>query len=120
MATQKPQPYELSAGELRHSITILAPTLITDSTGNVPSYSVFLSDVRAKIDPLHGLELIRSGQDISQVFIAVSIRYVPGITSQMQIQTDEGANYTIRYIENVQQRNRVLKLICLYLGGARA
>lgn len=116
MATAPKDPLVLPAGELRHSITILAPTLTTDATGNVMTYTPFLTDVRAKIDPVKGLELIRSGQDISQTFITVSIRYVPGITSQMQVQAHHGL-YTIRYIENVLERNRVLKLMCLALEG---
>jgi SPP1 family predicted phage head-tail adaptor len=115
MATTPKDPCALPAGDLRHSITILAPTLTTDSTGNVRTYSSFLTDVRAKIDPFHGVELIRSGQDISQVYITVSIRYVPGITSEMQVQAYHGL-YTVRYVENVLERNRVLKLTCLGIG----
>jgi SPP1 family predicted phage head-tail adaptor len=116
MATTTKDPCSLPSGDLRHSITILGPTLTTDTTGNVITYSPFLTDVRAKIDPVSGLELIRSGQDISMLYITVSIRYVPGITAKMQVQAYHGL-YWIRYVENVLERNRVLKLMCTAVDG---
>ena len=116
MATTTKDPCSLPSGDLRHSITILGPTLTTDTTGNVVTYSPFLIDVRAKIDPVSGLELIRSGQDVSLLYIVVSIRYVPGITAKMQVQAYHGL-YWIRYVENVLERNRVLKLMCTAVDG---
>jgi head-tail adaptor len=116
MATTPKDPCALAAGDLRHSITILGPTLTTDITGNVVTYSPFLTDVRAKIDPVSGLELIRSGQDISLVYITVSIRYVEGIKAKMQVVGYHGT-YWIRYIENVLEKNRVLKLLCTAVEG---
>jgi head-tail adaptor len=115
MASTPKDPCALPAGDLRHSITILAPTLTTDTTGNIVTYTPFLT-VRAKIEPLGGLELIRSGQDISQTFLTVSIRYVPGIISKMQVQSYHGT-HIIKYIENVLEKNRVLKLMCVAYEG---
>jgi len=114
MATAKnTDPCALAAGDLRHSINILAPTSYTSgASGMVPVYTTAFSGVRAKLDPVRGIELIRSGQDVSQVFITVTIRYMPGITTQMQVQAYHGT-YRIQSIENVLERNRVLKLMCI-------
>ena len=116
MATIENDPTGLAAGDLCHSITILSATASSDASGNIATYTPFLTGVRAKIDPVRGVELIRSGQDVTQTFITVTIRYVPGITSQMQVQAYHGL-YSIRSIENVLERNRVLKLLCLAIGN---
>ena len=108
-------PLLIPAGELRHSITILQPILTSDSTGNVITYQPFLCDIRAKIDPVRGIEMIRSGQDVSLVFIQVTIRYVPGINASMQVQAQHGL-YTIESVQNVLERNRVLVLMCRALS----
>jgi SPP1 family predicted phage head-tail adaptor len=116
MAAIIKDPCALAAGTLRHAITILQQTIIPDSvSGNVDTYTMFLS-TRAIIEPIHGTDLVRSGQDATQLFITVTIRYQPGITSTMRLQTDS-ATYRIVAIENVLEKNRVLKILCLALGA---
>jgi head-tail adaptor len=65
---------------------------------------------------MRGTDLVRSGQDTSLVFITVTIRWQPGITSAMRIQTATGT-YSIQAVENVLERNRRLNLLCLALGA---
>jgi SPP1 family predicted phage head-tail adaptor len=121
MAYSTPKdPLALEAGDLRHSITILQPWITMGSSGAETSYTAFLSDVRAKIEPMRGTDIVKSGMTTTQTFLTVTIRYVSGITAQMQVQRQSGATYIIQAIENVLERNRVLKLLCLDIGGVGA
>jgi SPP1 family predicted phage head-tail adaptor len=82
----------------------------------VQTWTPLFSDVRAAIDPYRGTELIRSGQDVTQTFIIVTIRYIEGIAATMQVQAHSGT-YVIQSIQNILERNRVLKLLCLGIGA---
>jgi SPP1 family predicted phage head-tail adaptor len=115
MPTNYKDPLLLPAGALRHVVTILQSTLTTDLSGVVTTWTPFVSDIRAKIEPMRGLELLRSGQDATNNYITVTIRYVPGIQAAMRVKAHD-ATYLIQNIENVLERNRVLKLMCLGLG----
>jgi SPP1 family predicted phage head-tail adaptor len=112
MASTPKNPLLIPAGDLRHVVNILEPTLSTDASGAVQTWTTFLADVRAAIDPIRGTELIRSGQDVTQTFITVTIRYVPGVTAAMRVEAHHGT-YVIQSIENISERNRVLKLLCM-------
>jgi SPP1 family predicted phage head-tail adaptor len=109
-------PLVLNAGDLRHAITILKLTTSVGLAGSETIWTPFLTNVRAKLEPIKGSELIRSGQDVSQTYITVTIRYQPGILAQMRIQANNGT-YIIQAIENVLERNRVLQLTCLSVGA---
>lgn len=113
-------PLAIEAGELRHSVTILQPSITMGTSGAQTTYTTFLSDVRAKIEAMRGTDIVKSGMQVTQTFLTVTIRYVSGITPQMQVQRHGGATYIIQSIENVLERNRVLKLLCLDIGGIGA
>lgn len=71
----------------------------------------------AKIDPLRAAEVIKGGSDVSQVRIDVTIRYRPGITANMRLQTPNGAQLLIEGIENRLEMNMWLILTCLGVGA---
>lgn len=113
MATK--DPLVLPAGDLRHSVTLLQQSATTDEAGSVVNWVSFAT-VRAAIDPVSGMELIRSGVDVTQTYITVKIRYIPGVTAAMRVQAANGT-YVIASVENVLERNRLLKLTCVGIGA---
>lgn len=109
-------PLILPAGSLRQSITILEPTTTTDVSGTATAYSTFLT-TRCAIDVLSGTDQWKDGQVTSVEQLVVTMRYVPGVVPSMMV-TWNGETFIIRAIENVQKRNRVLKLLCEALNQA--
>lgn len=116
MATTQYNPLVLASGDLIHSITFLEKTNVIDASGNTETWASAGKVSRAKIDPMRGLELIRSGVDVTQNYITISIRYRDDVDATMRVQF-ESKVYLIEAIENVLERNRVLKLTCLGLGS---
>lgn len=113
MATK--DPLVLPAGDLRHSVTLLQQQATTDEAGSVVNWVSFAS-VRAAIEPVSGMELIQAGVDATQTYLTLKIRYIPGVTAAMRVQATNGT-YVIASVENVLERNRVLKLTCLGVGA---
>jgi SPP1 family predicted phage head-tail adaptor len=110
----KKDPLALAAGDLRHTITFLQRAITTDASGSVPTWTTYAT-MRAAVDPYSARELMRSGVDVTQTLITVTCRYRNDVNSTMRIQTLSGT-YIISGIENVQERNRVLKITCTALG----
>ena len=107
----------MNAGALRHPITILQAAITTDQSGQVEDWqnpSVYLQ-AWAEIAPASANDVIRSGQIVSQVMIPITMRYYPGITSNMRVLYKD-STYIIKGILNVEERNRALTLMCLALG----
>lgn len=77
----------LSAGRLRHRITIQEPrTQQNPDTGATRTVWVdFATDVAAAIEPLSVREFIASSQMQSQITARITIRYRGGLTPQMRI-----------------------------------
>jgi len=109
-------PLAINAGDLRHAITILQVSTSVGDAGSEVTWIPFLTNVRAAINPMNGTDIIRSGQDVSQTYITITIRYQPGVLGQMRVQANNGT-YVICSIQNILERNRVLKLTCLAVGA---
>lgn len=103
------------AGSLRYPITILDKSITTDVSGTTATYVPILS-TRANILPIRGTDMIRAGQNVTQTFITVIIRYRPGILAEMRVQAPHGL-YEIQSVVNIGERNRRLELTCLALGN---
>lgn len=110
----------IKAGDLRHSITIFAQTIVDGKAGKIPTYTTpFAENVPAAIEPMSATDVLRSGQAISEVNIPITIRYLPGIQANMRIQFNNGTTnpiYIVQGIINVDERNRRLTLACKALG----
>jgi head-tail adaptor len=104
----------LDPGEMIHRIRILQETTVEDISGTAPAWVPFL-DTWAKIDPVRGTDLLKSGQDTAQLFLTVKIRWQTGVLSNMQLLTLNGT-YIIQTVENPGERNVILILNCLALG----
>ena len=77
----------LSAGRLRHKVTIQEPRQQQNpDTGAIRTVWVdFAPDVAAEIAPLSVREFIASSQMQSQITARITIRYRTGLTAQMRI-----------------------------------
>jgi SPP1 family predicted phage head-tail adaptor len=107
-------------GERRHLVNIQdqlvgsPPTL--DAAGSPEStWTTFIS-TWAKINPNRARDVIQSGQTTTQTFLVLNIRYRAGILANMRVQWTNGT-YVIQGIENIEERNQELNLICLALGA---
>ena len=106
----------LNAGELRHRVTVLAETVIASAAGTDTALSPVIS-AWAKIEPMKGTDIIRSGQDITQTPIIVSMYYDARVQPKMQLQALNG-RYAIQAVRNVLELNAVMELTCLAIAGA--
>ena len=104
----------LDPGDLRHQITILRPTPSSDESGTTVVMAPFAT-ARAKIEPVRGIDVIRSGQTTTQLFLTVTMWWQAGILADMQVQAPNGL-YVIQAVDNVLELNQILKLTCLALG----
>ena len=106
----------LNSGDLRHRVTVLQET----QTVNVAGTDTVLSPVIfawAKIEPMKGSDVIRSGQQITQLPVIVSMYFDARVQSKMQLQALNG-RYAIQAIRNVLELNAVMELTCLAIAGA--
>ena len=104
----------LDSGEMRHQITILGQVPATDVSGGTVAM-VPLVTCYAKIEPVRGIDVIKSGQETTQLFLIISIWWQAGILANMQVQALNGL-YLIQSVENVLELDVVLKLNCLAIG----
>ena len=110
----------IDIGRLRHPITIYAidPTgkQVVDASGVTPALLPFATAMAA-IEAVRGSELIKSGQNTTQLFLTVSLWFIAGILPDMQVVTDGGSTYVIQSVENVLELGVVMVLNCLGLGA---
>lgn len=105
----------INAGELRHRISLLQPVVGTDESGASVTYSVYAT-ANAKIEwPKAPREVVRAGQTTAQLYLSITMRWIPGVTEEMRVQSRNGT-YEIQGIENVGEQNVKLILYCTALG----
>lgn len=109
----------ISAGLLRHSITLLEQSISSDISGAATTYAPDDPPItaRAMIQYVSGKELLASGQDVSQVVLKVTIRYRPEFAPNKRIQGPNGNQYIIQAIDNVNGMNVYMILLCMGVGG---
>ena len=107
----------LNPGNLRHRVTVLAETAMTNAAGTDTVLSPVIT-AWAKIEPMKGTDVIRSGQNITQLPVMVSMYYDDRVQPNMQLQTVNG-RYSVQAIRNVLGLNAVMELTCLAIAGAK-
>jgi SPP1 family predicted phage head-tail adaptor len=107
---------KLNPGDLRHRVTVLGETVITSAAGTDTVLSPVIS-AWAKIEPMRGTDIIRSGQNITELPVIVSMYYDARVQPKMQLRTLNG-RYAIQAIRNVLELNAVMELTCLAIAGA--
>jgi SPP1 family predicted phage head-tail adaptor len=106
----------IDPGKAVHLVTLLQQRTVSDISGTSIQWVPFVSDVWAQIDPVKGIDVIRGGQDTTQLFLTVKIYWQRGVLPKMRLQTLNGT-YVIQAVENPGERNIILVLTCLALGS---
>jgi head-tail adaptor len=121
-------PLIIPSGALRNAIQIQAQSATTQDATGAPSgpWNPVLSCFAA-IETMRTKEQFQEGF-VSQVVHQISIRW-PGptvpILASMRVVVDpvpggQSSVYQIQAVENVQQRNRVVRMTCLEINNATA
>ncbi len=109
----------IRAGELCHSVTIQAPVYAADANGMAvtPASWTAVRTTMAAIYTAGGRETSMASQIVSQVSHVVKVRWTPAAIKANYQVLFEGRTFTVQYVENVLERNRVLLLYCLEVDG---
>lgn len=103
----------IKAGDLVHQIKIVDLTLQQDSFGGVAIDSATpFATVWAAVESLSGRELYTAQQKVSEVTHRITIRWMEGITAKQNVWFDD-RQFQIEAIENPDERNIVLYLLCI-------
>src|SRR6266568_298803 len=94
---------KLNPGDLRHRVTVVEETVTANAAGTDTVLSPVIS-AWAKIEPMRGTDIVRSGQNITELPVIVS-----RVQPKMQLQTLNG-RYAIQAIRNVLELNAVMEL----------
>ncbi len=114
-------PLVVRPGELRHLVEIQAPIYAPDARGGstTPSGYTAVFSANAAIYTAGGRETSMASQIVSQVSHVVKIRW-PGMMVKPNYQVlFSGHTFTVQYVEDVLERNRVLLLYCLEVDSGR-
>lgn len=109
-------------GALRHPISIqrqgpTSPPQFDSSGMALSDWSDFITSAAA-IQALRGTDVIRAGQDTTQLYVEVGLVFEPGVLANMRVlNLDNGSVYLIQSVENVLEMNEVLVLNCIALGS---
>ena len=110
----------MQPGELRHSVTIqTAAAAAPDPNGLsvTPASWTLVRSTRAAIYTAGGRETSMASQIVSQVSHVVKVRWTPDVIKANDQLLFDSRTFTIQYVENVLERNRVLLLYCLEVDG---
>lgn len=105
----------IDPGEMVHRITILEQTQTFDASGAAVKWLPKFENVWAAIEIVSGREVIRSGQDTTQIFATIKIWWQMGIVPTMRIQVQDDT-YIIQSIDNPKKMNVILLLNCVGLS----
>jgi hypothetical protein len=110
----------LDIGRCVHPITLwrqlAASPPAFDSAGPVLEWRP-VAAAMACIEIVRGIDVIRGGQTTSQIYATVTFWWQPGVLANMRVIKEDGSTFLIQSVENVEERNVVLRLNCLGLGA---
>jgi SPP1 family predicted phage head-tail adaptor len=103
----------IRAGELRHRIQIVKPSLAQDTAGGwqIDKNNLFAT-VWASVEALTGRELYSAQQKVSEVTHKITIRWLAGVKSKMNIWFDN-RQFQIENVQNPDERHKKLELLCI-------
>lgn len=106
----------MQIGKLRHAIELQQEQRTPDGGGGFVRTWQTVARVRAAVEPLTGSERWRAEQVQANVSHRVTIRYRPGITTDMRVKF--GARvFLITAVIDPEERHRELQLLCTELMG---
>ena len=106
----------MHSGLLMEPVTVQDPTNTRTALGGFTvSWATFIA-TKAHVRSLNGSEQFFAQRIQANVSVRVTIRYREGITEDMRIIIRD-VPYQIRYVDNLEFRNRWLSMLC-ERGGA--
>jgi len=111
----------VDAGELRHQVTINMPSSSPSSFGASvsPASWTAVRTTMAAVYTAGGRETSQASQLVEQVSHVVKIRWGTEVLKAGYQVAFGSRTFTVLYIENVLERNRVLLLYCKEVDGAQ-
>jgi SPP1 family predicted phage head-tail adaptor len=108
-----PTAFRISAGELRHRILIVKPSLNqgTDGSWQIDDSNT-VATAWASVKPLSGRDLYTAQQKVSEVTHMVRMRFRHGITANMNVNFN-GRFFEIQDVVDVDYRHKVLEMLCV-------
>lgn len=111
----------IDIGRMIHQIVIeqygFASPPVMDTAGPKQTWSTFLDNVPAAIEPVSGRDKIRGGMTTTELDLTIATWFIPGVKSKMRVlNKTTGSRYVIQSVENMLERNVVMILNCLALA----
>ncbi|MGI5892088.1 MAG: phage head closure protein [Bacillota bacterium] len=75
----------MKIGDLRHRVTLQQKTVIEDDLKQHTENWTDIATVWARIEPLSGREYFAARQENTEVTTRITIRYLPGITTDSRV-----------------------------------
>lgn len=112
-------PLVINPGELRHPVTIQAPSSIADEFGNsvTPNNWTTVRTTMGAIYTAGGRETSQASQLVSEVSHVVKVRWTSDVLKAGYQVLFSNRLFTLEFVENVLERNRVLLLYCKEVDG---
>jgi SPP1 family predicted phage head-tail adaptor len=98
-------------GKLRHRVEIQEFTTVIDDDGYPTENWGTIATVWASVEPVSGKEYWAAAAVQAETTVKVTMRYRDGITTAHRLRFG-GRVYDIKAVINVEERNRVLELMC--------
>lgn len=105
----------IDSGRMIHKIAIQHQVASSDISGSTVTWADYLT-AWAAIDAVRGMDVIKSGQNTTQLYSTITIWWQAGILPNMRVVAN-GRTHVIQSVENIEERNVVLKLNCVCLGN---
>ncbi len=101
----------MKIGNLRHRVTLQQKTVIEDDLKQHTENWTDIASVWARIEPLSGREYFAAKQINSEISVRVTIRYLPGITTEARV-VFGGRIFEVLSVVNPEERCESLILMC--------
>jgi SPP1 family predicted phage head-tail adaptor len=114
-----PEWPEIDPGRFRQRITLLERRQDQDASGAKTTYAPATPPVRAwaEIVFVRGTEVLKAGQDVSQVFLTLTTWYRKELVKGGRFLAPDGSEFIIQALENVRMLNVYHVLTCIGVGG---
>ena len=106
----------MRAGKLRHPITIVNPTRVTNETGGASIADVTVAQLYASVEWTSGSERSSGGQMESRLAGTFTARFHPDVAANHELLYRE-RRLRIRAVKNLDERDREMKIECEELGA---
>ena len=102
----------MNAGKYNHKITIYQTRIVKDAQGYQSMEETVVLEPYASVKTTKGMTLIKSNTDFEKALTNFTIRYPKTEINRDMIVRFRGKNYTIEYLNNVDEECVELEMQC--------